>query len=193
MNSQGHRGEKLKACCYDSLALTQPSTSARQHISVVKGVDNVSTWGWVRECQRKDQTLCVHMCILYVCVCLCVCLSAGLASRCESPPVAMFYSVSCCRHACHSLSEPAHSNSFKGYCRLHTHCQLLHYGYTHTQTHTVLQGDPKDSLCESVEGHCFCWACCFYDFIFWPLGGSRTSWKQHVTYHYLINVLNPTC
>lgn len=77
-------------------------------------------WGSVRE--KIKHCVCVY---IRVCVYV-VCLSAGLASRCESPPVAMFYSVSCCSHACHSLSEPAHSNSFKGYCRLHIHHQLLH-------------------------------------------------------------------
>lgn len=77
--------------------------------------------------EERSNTMCVYVC---------VCLSAGLASRCESPPVAMFYSVSCCRHACHSLSEPAHSNSFKGDCRLHIHHQLLHYVYAHTHKHT---------------------------------------------------------
>lgn len=74
---------------------------------------------WFGEGELEERSNCV-------CVCACVCLSTGLASRSESPPVAMFYSVSCCRHACHSLSEPAHSNSFKGYCRLCIHHQLLH-------------------------------------------------------------------
>lgn len=49
VNSQGHRGEELKAGCDDFLALAQPSTSAHQHISVVKGARIVHN-GSVREC-----------------------------------------------------------------------------------------------------------------------------------------------
>lgn len=39
-------------------------------------------------------------------VCVCVC-KRELASRFQPPPAAMFYSFSCCRRGCHSLSEPA--------------------------------------------------------------------------------------
>ena len=70
MNSRGHRGEELKAGCDDFLALAQPSASAHQHISVVKGVDTLHN-GWARECQRKDQTLCA---CVSVCECVCVCV-----------------------------------------------------------------------------------------------------------------------
>lgn len=66
VNSQGHRGEKLKAICDDFLALAQPSSSAHQLIFMVKGTDIVHK-GLVREYQRKDQTPCACMC-LHLCV-----------------------------------------------------------------------------------------------------------------------------
>lgn len=116
VNSQGRRGEELKASCDDFLALAQPSTSAHQQPSPWWRACALCTMAWWGSVRGKIKQ----------CVCVCVCLNAGLASRFESPPVAMFYSVSCCSHACHSLSEPAHSNRFKGYCRLHIRHRLLH-------------------------------------------------------------------
>ena len=48
VNSQGYRGEKLKANSDDFLPIAKPSTSAHQHSYVVKGVDIVHN-SWVRK------------------------------------------------------------------------------------------------------------------------------------------------
>lgn len=62
MNSQGHRGEKLKAGCDDFLALAQPSTSAHQHISTVKGVDIAQGLG-EGVSEERSNTMCVYVCM----------------------------------------------------------------------------------------------------------------------------------
>lgn len=100
------------------------------HLSREEQAVDIVHRGLVRKSHIKDQTL-SSQCVC-VSVCVHVCINAGLASRCCS----MFYSVSCYRHGCHSLSESSHSAIFKGCCRLHIrqkHSLGLH---THTNKHT---------------------------------------------------------